>query len=65
MRCGRTGALGMATGVSLVISVAFGVSVRDTSRVVLVGDEVSLRPSAGVMSGFAVGSGLSLVFLRW
>ena len=55
----------MATGVSLVISVAFGVSVRDTSRVVLVGDEVSLRSSVGVMSSFAVGSGLSLVFLRW
>ena len=41
-RCGRTGLLEVAAGSSLVVTGVFGVSVWDTSRVLLVGDELSL-----------------------
>ena len=41
MHCGHTGLLDVAVGSSLVVSGVFGVSVRDTSRVLLVGDELS------------------------
>jgi len=43
----------------------FGVSVWDTFRVILVGDELSPVYLTGVMCGIVGASGLSLVFLRW
>ena len=41
MPCGRTGLLDAAVGSSLVLFGVFGVSVWDTSRVLLVGDKLS------------------------
>ena len=47
MHCGFTGLLGVAAGSLLVASEVFGISVWDTSHVVLVGDE----QSPGLMTG--------------
>jgi len=65
VRCGGTGLLDAAVGGSLVVSEVFGVSVWDTFRVILVGDELSPVYLTGVMCGIVGASGLSLVFLRW
>ena len=56
----------MAAGSSLVVTGVFGVSVWDTSRVILAGDDM-MSPGllTGLMSSIVGASGLSLVFLRW
>ena len=59
------GLLDVAVGSSLVVSGVFGVSVWDTSCVLLVGDELSPVQLTGGTSGVIGGSGLSLIFLRW
>ena len=47
MHCGFTGLLGVAAGSLLVASEVFGISVWDTSHMVLLGDE----QSPGLMTG--------------
>ena len=48
-----------------MVSGLAGVSAWDSSRMLLVGDELSPLQLTGVMSGVVGASGLSLVFLRW
>ena len=58
--CGCTGPLDAAAGSSLVVSKVFGVSVWDTYRVILVGDELSPVYLTGVKSAVSGASDL-----RW
>lgn len=62
---GRAELLDAAIGSSLMVSEVFGVSVWDTSHVILVGDEPSPVYLTGVTSSIVEASGLSLVFPRW